>query len=377
MTDRNYAEVFPPGEYLKDELETRGWSQVELAEILGRSPRVVSEIISGKRAISPETAKGLAAALGTSAEVWMNLEAAFQLSQANVETSLVERRARLYRSFPVKELIRRKWVSTEQNLEALEKNFCRFFGVPSVEQTPTFAHAAKKTEYVGSIKVLQLAWLIRAEKIAEEQQVGVYSVAAIKEAIKKLKTCMSDLASLCKVPKILNDAGVRFVVVESLAGAKLDGACFWIKKKSPVIALSLRLDRIDNFWHTLLHEVDHVLNGEGKEDAIVDVFDHSSTDGNSKPDIEVRANSAAAHYCIDQGHLEKWLQDSTRIPTKESIIEFASSMNVHPAIVVGQLQFRNVIPYSYHRDLLEKVRSVIIECMPSDGFGIRQEDSNR
>jgi HTH-type transcriptional regulator/antitoxin HigA len=57
MADRKIAEVFPPGEFIKEELEARGWSQVDLAEIIGRQPNVVNEIVMGKRSITPETAR--------------------------------------------------------------------------------------------------------------------------------------------------------------------------------------------------------------------------------------------------------------------------------------------------------------------------------
>lgn len=79
MTERVPAEVFPPGDFLREELGARGWSQVGFAEIIGRPLRTVNEIIKGKRGISPATAKELAAALGTSAEVWMNLETTYGL----------------------------------------------------------------------------------------------------------------------------------------------------------------------------------------------------------------------------------------------------------------------------------------------------------
>ena len=62
MNARMPAEVFPPGEFLREELEAQEWSQQELADILDRPPRLISELISGKRAITPETACGLAQA---------------------------------------------------------------------------------------------------------------------------------------------------------------------------------------------------------------------------------------------------------------------------------------------------------------------------
>jgi addiction module HigA family antidote len=79
------AEVFHAGEFLKEELEARNLTQAELAEIMGRPTQAVSELVLGKRGVTPETAKGLAAAFGTSAEYWMNLETAYQLSKASIE----------------------------------------------------------------------------------------------------------------------------------------------------------------------------------------------------------------------------------------------------------------------------------------------------
>ena len=88
------AETFPPGEFVKDELEARGWTQADLAEIMGRPVQAISEIIAGKKAVTPETAQGLAAAFGTSAELWLNLESAYRLSRTRQDTEEVERRAR-------------------------------------------------------------------------------------------------------------------------------------------------------------------------------------------------------------------------------------------------------------------------------------------
>ncbi len=69
----------PPGEILKDELEARGWTQSDLAEILGRPIQAINEIVSGKKAIVPATAVELPRAFGTSAEFWLNLESAYRL----------------------------------------------------------------------------------------------------------------------------------------------------------------------------------------------------------------------------------------------------------------------------------------------------------
>lgn len=366
---RSPAEVCAPGEFLREELDSRGWTQVELAEILDRPPRLISELVSGKRAITPETAVGLAAAFSTSAELWMKLEAAYQLSKTSLETSVVRRRAKLYGKFPVKEMIRRGWIADSDDVDTLEDNFLQFFGMQSLEDHPTFKHAAKKQEYDSAPMALQLAWLNRAEHVARSLDVGSFSAKSLKAAIGQLQTCLQRTEDVKRAPSILAAAGVRFVVVEYLPSAKLDGACFWINRgRSPVIALSLRLDRLDNFWHTLFHEIDHIANGEGKETPIIDVVETEERSERSVPAEEKRANISAANYCIEQATLDAWISTASRPSSKKCIMAFADQIQVHPALVVGQLQHRRVIPYSYHRDLLHKVRTLVIEAAVTDGY---------
>ncbi len=92
------AHISAPGEILKMELNARGWTQYEFAQIIGKPPQAISEIINRKKRITPETALRIAAALGTSPELWNNLEAEYQLYLArqhtpNQELSAIEQRS--------------------------------------------------------------------------------------------------------------------------------------------------------------------------------------------------------------------------------------------------------------------------------------------
>src|SRR5208282_4378151 len=107
MNNRKPAEVFPPGEFIRDELEERGWTQSDLAKIIGRPLSAINLIISGKKSITPETAIGLAGAFGTSPEMWLNLENAYQLSKVEVDVENegdIRERAKLFESAPVKDM---------------------------------------------------------------------------------------------------------------------------------------------------------------------------------------------------------------------------------------------------------------------------------
>lgn len=88
-------EVFPPGEFIREELDARGWSQVRFAHILGRPFQAVNQIVNGKKAITAQTAKEIGAAFGTGPEVWMNLEVQWQLHRAPEPAKEIVRRARL------------------------------------------------------------------------------------------------------------------------------------------------------------------------------------------------------------------------------------------------------------------------------------------
>ena len=75
------AEAFPPGDYLRDEMAERGWSEKELAEMVRCPALVAGEIMGGRMQIDTEIARALGTALGTSAELWLNLQAAYNLAK--------------------------------------------------------------------------------------------------------------------------------------------------------------------------------------------------------------------------------------------------------------------------------------------------------
>ncbi|SAL85729.1 XRE family plasmid maintenance system antidote protein [Caballeronia choica] len=366
MNPRIPAEVFPPGEFLREELEAREWSQQELADILDRPPRLISEVIAGKRAITPETARGLSEAFGTSAEYWMNLESQYQLSKVRPTGDHVARKARLYSKFPVREMLRRGWVQASENLEVVEQRFCDFFNIANLDVEPTLSHAAKKTHATIDATPLQLAWLFRVKSMASQQKLPPYSKDKLNQALEKLKVLMVAPEESRHVPRIMAEAGVRLVFVEPISGSMLDGACFWLPDDRPVIGMTLRFDRIDNFWFVLRHEIEHVLNGDGKDTAVIDSNVGEAKDG--LPESEVKANEAGANFCVPTAQLENFVARVQPYFSEQRVLNFAQRMNVHPGIVVGQLQ-RKLGRHDFLRKHQVRIRANVIPSADADGWG--------
>lgn len=369
MSARVPAEVFPPGEFLKDELEARGWTQVEFAEIIGKDTRLVSEVISGKRAVTPETATVLAAALGTSPDLWMNLESQYQLSKVRNGQEEIARKADLHSRFPVREMTKRGWIESTKNVDVLQQQLLTFFGIRAIADEPTTCFAAKKQKYADT-PIAQIAWFFRAKSLAETAPAAKFSQARVASLIARLKEILPEAERARSVPGILAEFGIRFVVVEALPGSKIDGACFWLDKSSPVIALSMRFDRVDNFWHTLHHELDHIAHKEGMTSPILDA-DLLEADSADKPDFEQRANENAAYQLVPRGELEEFIARANPLFPEDQIVGFAQRMGVHPGVVIGQLQNRRLIPWTFHRRHLEKIREFVIASALTDGFGHR------
>jgi HTH-type transcriptional regulator/antitoxin HigA len=364
------AEIFPPGEFLRDEIEARGWSQTELAEIMGRPVRLINELIAGKKAITPETAIQLGDSLGTSPELWMNLESQYQLSRVRSTDGLIARRAKLYSRFPVREMIKRGWIESSKSIDVLEQQFLSFFGITTIDDDIPFCHAAKKSDPQDVPSALQLAWLCRARTVALEFATVSYDEAKLRLALPKLSALLSAPEETRHVARVLAECGVRFVVVEPMPGAKIDGACFWLPGAQPVVALSLRLDRIDNFWFVLRHELEHVLQGHGRDrDFILDQDLEGAGSGDKISAEEVLANTAAANFCVSPEEMTGFIARVTPFFKEERVLLFAQRLNIHPGIVVGQLQ-RRLRRYDLFRKYQVKVRQHVTSSALTDGWGV-------
>ena len=350
-------------------MDAKGWTQDELAAIVGCRRQTISAIVSGKSSITPDMAVSFAAAFGNEATDWLRLDAAYQLTLVQGDRTEVEQRARLYEKAPIRDMQKRGWIKDTTDLSELERELTRFFGAGD----RSLAIVPRKTDPLADLSPAERAWCYRARELAASMPATAeYAADRMSAAEKKLRQLAAYPKEVQRLPDMLAYYGIRFVIVEPLPGARIDGAAFWLDEHSPVIAVSARWDRIDAFWFTVVHEFIHIKNLDGYR---VDVNLLQEGDKGivaavvSSDETEQRANEEAANLLVPRHELESFVSRVSPLYATDRIIQFAHRIQMHPGIIVGQLQYRGELRYSAHRELLVKIRSLVTDTALTDGWG--------
>jgi HTH-type transcriptional regulator/antitoxin HigA len=243
--------------------------------------------------------------------------------------------------FPVKEMYRRNWFEglsvpsplslseAVENAEELVKAF-----VNKSLSEPVHALSRQRVRAGSSVNLCALlAWQCRVIAIAKDEAVKNYSRRAITgKWLNELAHLSRENYGPKKVVEYLRNSGIRFVVLPHLSQTHLDGAAFLLPKGSPIIGMTLRHDRLDNFWFVLFHELVHIIKHLRKGD-VEGIFDNLNVEAK---DIEQEADDLAGEILVPQNIWETALTRFVR--SKESIINFARELGIHPAIVAGKIR---------------------------------------
>jgi HTH-type transcriptional regulator/antitoxin HigA len=236
----------------------------------------------------------------------------------------------------------------------------------SIDDEPSLAFAAKKAGSYASTSSSQRAWCFRAKHLAAPLDVETFTPEKLVEHLSKFRLLAKDIEGIRQVPALLANLGIRFVVVEHLKSTRIDGAALWLDDVSPVVVMSLRYDRIDNFWFVLAHEIAHVKNGDRSVDT--DLVGTSAQPTEEKPEVERKADRMASSLLIPPRTLQAFIERHRPRFSKQAIRGFAQTLGIHPGIVVGQLQYRKAISYSHSREMLSPVRDIVTEVAVTDGW---------
>lgn len=309
-------------------MQEQGLKQADLVPYFGTRSRV-SEVLGRKRPLTVNMIRALSCGLGISTETLVGVGA--------TEVAQTEKDEVNWGSFPIKEMIARGWLQKLANkaVKSTEELVQGFIADVGVEFGSTaFRRTLGGDAYSPATKYSLYAWLARVIQKAREKKptLGLFDRERLSGAF------MRELAQLSwfehgpvLAVEFLEKHGIAVVVEPHLKGTLLDGAAMQDKDGTPIIGLTLRFDRLDNFWFTLLHEVAHLWKHIEREETFLDNLDSSSDDRR-----EVEANRIAKEALIPRVAWKR--SDAYLNPGSLTIDRLSRELKIHPAIIAGRLR---------------------------------------
>lgn len=341
-----------PGEVLDDMIGDHGLTQSAVAQLMGRPPQVINEIVRGKKAVTAETAHGLAKVFGVSPAFWINLQAYHDGTVAHIaEREAHKKQVDLLKRFPILEAMRRGWIPNVKDKSDRVAELCKFLGIGSLDR-----HLERQPvsfRITGGPNFSQEAlsvWLRRGELVAREMRLPEFDAERLRAAVPELRslTVLEAREFGPRLTRIFADAGVGFAVVRELPKVGANGITRWLPGGNPLIQLNLKWKWADVFWFTLFHEVAHVLQPERPD---VMHYGNGNRDA-TNADYEDAANAFAADVLIPRAI---WRNANWSPPISEAEARsFAAETKIHPGIVVGRLHHEKLLPRTHLHGLRAK-----------------------
>jgi len=346
MTNKRNIKRFHPGVYVRDALTDLNMSSKEFSIRTGISERTLSDLINEKGSITFDIANKLSKFLGTSINVWTNLQNSYDLYIHEEELQKeIKDDYELLKPFK-KYLIDNNVINNNDNVEMVVAKTRASISVNRISLLNTSELLVSFKELYGKRHdenvFAQNLWLAYALTKARKIETEPYDRSKLLNSLPLLSSLMG------KKPKefypllvnTLKRCGVAFTFVPYLNKSNIYGATKWLSKETVMLAISNRGEKADVFWFTLFHEIAHVL----MEHKRYCLFQFDDT-----PDKD--ADIIASNILIRNDDWNSFIK-SHRSFTVKDIDEFAKTANVPPFIVTGRLAKEKRI--SYGSDLYQR-----------------------
>jgi len=333
-----------PGEILEETLEGRNMKKRDLAERCGLSVKTVSQIMSGKASITPETALQLEKVLGVSANIWSNLDTNYHLFKAKLAARKeFSKHEQWVKQLPIAQLTKRGIIQHKKDPVEMIEQLLDFFGVGSIaawqQRIEHLQVAFRRSPSFQSSPGSVAAWLRIGELRAQDVDCSPYNKFKFLKALREIRglTCEDPEVFEPRMKQLCAEAGVALVFVSELPKTHLSGATRWIDKDKALIMLSLRYRSDDHFWFSFFHEASHIL-GHSKKSIFIDEQNMGLNEE------EEWANQFASDMLIPKKMYYGFVTDR-KYDTAAGIRNFAQQLGIAPGIVVGRLQHDSIIPF--------------------------------
>ncbi len=336
--DKRYPISMPdPVSAIKFRMEQLGLSQQDLVAFIGSRSKV-SEILNKKRNLTLSMMRSLNKGLGISPDILLQEpDAFFPEDGTQIE----------YEKFPVKEMAKRGWIpgipDVVNHSEEIIKELIKNAGGRKSVECCLFRQSKSARENAKNDSHALIAWCLKVLEIANSKALSSqYVEGSVSDGF------LRDIAKLsyfdngpALAKEYLEKHGIHLVTIAHLSKTYLDGAVIFPSNKNPVIGLTLRYDRIDNFWFCLLHELAHLskhlgINGNG---LIIDDLDLRKYGDTKEDSVERQADYLAQEALIP---VESWATidlSQDNIPGQLQILELANKLKIHPAIIAGRIRY--------------------------------------
>jgi HTH-type transcriptional regulator / antitoxin HigA len=334
LIERYEKEVFPIGmptpiEAIRFRMDQQGLKQSDLVPYFGSKGKV-SEVLSGKRPLSLQMIRKLHEGLEIPAEVLLQEEGAVLPPDSGTD----------WRRFPIAQMLKRGWFDgfsgslseAKQHAEELVRKFAH--PIQPEFLTPVYyrQNASDDADVDGYAVAI---WRVKILNSALHDKIGEYFHGFIDE---KFAREMVQLSYLDKGPllakEFLNKYGIHLLIEPHFAQTYLDGAIMFGPEGRPIIGLTLRYDRLDNFWFTLCHELAHLALHFTDDSSDHAIFDN--LDSPIETDAEKEADAWASRILLDETQWNEAGLSSASPP--RAISAWAKQHRISAAIPAGRIR---------------------------------------
>lgn len=356
--------VFHPGVILDEKLQEMGMSIKEFALRTLKPEKTIIAVLKGTSAITQEMAIKFENVTKIPANFWMRYQQRYDEFKTREKLQVIVEEAEEWtKAFPYADMAKNKWVPTTRKVSERTTNLLEFFGIAShIAWENLYMESKLKVAAYTSLKFTHephaiSAWLRQGELQAGKINVPTFEMKKLKDNIPAMRNLMAKHPDdfFIQLQELCFEAGVILLYTPKLPKVPLSGSTRWLND-TPLIQLTARYKQNDRFWFTFFHELGHIIL-HGKKYISLEGVDFKASD----PQKEQEANEFAEKYTFSKEQEEKLLLEHPKSITADDIIAYAQEFNTHPAMIIGRLQHKNLIPFSVGREFI-----VPINLMPEE-----------
>ena len=228
-------------------------------------------------------------------------------------------------------MVKRNWLKETKDVGELVASVCAYLEVASLDEKIPLAVSFKCSPEEEPDYAAKVAWVKRVEHLAHARECKPYKREELIRRLPELLSFTENAQDVEKVRAWLADLGIKCIYVPHLTKTYIDGVAFFLGNV-PVVALSLRYNRLDCYWFNLCHELNHIIHG--KRHSYID-FELNNPEAMAREGDEVEeraANQHARNWLLDHDAYTGFVKLTQPFFSHEKVMAFAGNVHRHPSI---------------------------------------------